>query len=408
MDQGVSRRDLLAASLISFNAFTWAYLTAGLLKKALEFYLIQPSEQLLYLALYYFALGAFNIVGQIVPKIVRRINFLHAWTVYGGLITFSPALFPNFLLNHLASFAFILGASVGIGIPSTLAYLSDMTAIQERGTVSGITLFVSYVSLVILGLTVQSLDLIKSSLVYALWRFWALATVLLRPREPEIDEREKPYPVSRAQRISSFVLYLIPWTMFSLVDQSTKPVVKFKTELVFPEKEFLGFLNVTGVIVGGLSSLIGGVQSDRLGRKRTIILALVFLGLGYAILGLTPYESVSQFYFAVVNGIAWGVLTSTFVFTIWGDLAPKGSREKYYSIGVSPLFLAGVVSITLTDVLAQIGAERVFYLACLMLFLSIIPLLAAPETLPHDVVERRRFKKYMKEAKRLREGVKSL
>jgi len=406
MDEEASHRAPLAASFINFNAFTWAYLTVGILNKVQELTQVQPQEGLPYIALYYYAaLCIFNVIGQLRVKTMGRLRFLHVWAAYGGLVTLSPALFPQVIQSHLALFAFILGASVGIGIPSTLAYLSDVTVVEERGTISGATLFASYVSLIALGGTVQTLNITQTSMVYAAWRFSALAALSLRPREPLAHVVEKTQSPVQPRRIRSYVLYLIPWAMFSFTDRSTKPIVESRTGLIISEKDVLGFLTLAGVAAGGLSSLLGGVLSDRFGRKRTITLALAFLGLGYAILGLTPHAPIAQFYFAVANGCAWGVLTCTFFFTIWGDLSPKGSGEKYYSVGVLPFFLASLVSIALADPLTLIGADRVFYVACLLLFLSILPLQLAPETLPQEALERKAFKKYVKKAKRIKDAL---
>jgi len=400
MNSNASRRDLFVAFLISYNAFTWSYLTVGILEKILELSPIQQAAKPTYIALYYSALGIFNIVGQLPPKKVGRLNLLYAWAVYGGLVTLLPALYIDFALTHLVLFSFILGASVGIGIPSTLAYLSDVTAVEERGKVSGITLFASYVSLIFLA--IPPLNIVQTSVFYALWRFSVLATLLLRPKKPSAINHEKE-PILPLQRRRAFILYLIPWTMFSFVDQSTKPVVKMKSEMILHELNILGFLNLAVMIAGALSCLLGGVLSDRIGRKRTITLAVALLGLAYAVLGLAPYETIFWYYYSIVDGAAWGILTCTCLFVIWGDLSPKRSREKYYSIGVLPYFLAGVVSFALSDTLASISAERVFYLACLFLFLSILPLLIASETLPQEAVEQKLYKKYMKDAKRLRE-----
>jgi MFS family permease len=404
-ESNASSRALFVAFLMSFNAFTWSYLTVGILENILEFSQIEPAAKLPYIALYYSALGIFNIVGQLAPRKSGRLNFLYAWAVYGGFVTLLPALYTDFSLNHLALFSFILGASVGIGIPSTLAYLSDMTAIEERGKVSGITLFASYASLILL--TMLPLNFVETSIIYAVWRFSVLATLLLRPKKLLTIDREKGLMPLPLQPKKLFLLYLIPWTMFSFVDQSTKPVVMMKSEMILHEQNILGFLNLAGVIAGALSCLLGGVLSDRIGRKKTITLAVALLGLGYAFLGLAPYETVFWFYYSIVDGIAWGILTCTCFFVIWGDLSRKGSREKYYSIGVLPYFLAGVVSIAFSNTLATINADSVFSLACLFLFLSILPLLIASETLPQEAVEQKLYRKYMEDAKKLRERLNS-
>jgi hypothetical protein len=109
------------------------------------------------------------------------------------------------------------------------------------------------------------------------------------------------------------------------------------------------------------------------------------------------------YFYTAVDGIAWGILMVTFLLTIWGDLSQFGGREKYYVIGAAPFHLTRAMEPLLTSYATQIPANAAFSLASLFLFIAVLPLLYAPETLPEKKIELRRLKGYIEQAKKTRE-----
>jgi MFS family permease len=155
-------------------------------------------------------------------------------------------------------------------------------------------------------------------------------------------------------------------------------------------------------IIASLSALATGVISDWIGRKRILIFGFISLGIGYAVIGLLPQFWVSWLLYYVTDGMALGSLTLLFVLVLWGELSQNGS-EKFYAIGETPYFLTGILYMVLTPYLSSIPATSIFSLAAFFLFLAVLPLLYAPETLPEKKIRDRELKIYIEEAKKVKE-----
>jgi len=157
-------------------------------------------------------------------------------------------------------------------------------------------------------------------------------------------------------------------------------------------------------LVGSISALIGGLLADRIGRKRIVIYGFVSLGLAFAIIGIAPQISLACAFFVLINAISAGLLWVMFIPTIWGDLSPKGYSEKYYAIGNMPFFVTwGVLQLISTQYLMLIPAYTVFSFASFFLFLAVLPLMYAPETLPEKKIRERELKQYVEKAKKIKE-----
>jgi len=90
---------------------------------------------------------------------------------------------------------------------------------------------------------------------------------------------------------------------------------------------------------------------------------------------------------------------------VWGDLSQHSSREKYYAIGVMPFFLSTIIQEYLISVpdLMNILPISAFSMAAFFLFMAVLPLLYAPETLPQKKMELRRLREFAEDAKKARE-----
>ena len=148
-------------------------------------------------------------------------------------------------------------------------------------------------------------------------------------------------------------------------------------------------------------AFLSGVMTDHYGRKQPLILGFIALGLSYAFVGIdvTPF---SWMVMMAISGIAWIFIMVSYMWTILGDLAPPGSSEKYYAIGsiipilVEAIFnmLSGVLKITVKTSLVTPSLS-------VILFVSVLPLLFAPETLPESKIRDKRFRNYVLKAKKL-------
>jgi len=139
------------------------------------------------------------------------------------------------------------------------------------------------------------------------------------------------------------------------------------------------------------------------GRKRVVIYGFVALGLAYAAIGIAPMLQFSWFFYVVIDAIAWGILLMIFILTLWGDLSQPGVREKYYVIGNTPFYLAALMQLFLAPYVKFIPPYAAFSLASFFLFVAVLPLLYAIETLPEKKMEARRLKDYAQSAMKFRE-----
>ena len=90
-----------------------------------------------------------------------------------------------------------------------------------------------------------------------------------------------------------------------------------------------------------------------------------------------------------------------------GDLSKLGSREKYYTLGSLPFFLTVVIGLQLKEYILKIADTSVFSVAAFFLFIAVLALLYAPETLPEKKMELRRLRNFAEEAKKIKEKYES-
>jgi MFS family permease len=158
-------------------------------------------------------------------------------------------------------------------------------------------------------------------------------------------------------------------------------------------------------IVGTIFALIGGLFADWIGRKKVIVFGFIAMGLAYAALGVAPKAPFSWYFYIAIDGIAWGIFLVLFVLVVWGDLSSSiECREKYYAIGSIPFFIAYLMQYFVQPYISsiQIGSfEASFSFASLFLFIAVLPLIYAPETLPEKKIQERQIRKYAEEARKL-------
>jgi MFS family permease len=191
--------------------------------------------------------------------------------------------------------------------------------------------------------------------------------------------------------------------MFSAVDGFESVVMRYMP--IFDES--LSFIMaIVEPPIAGFSALAAGVFSDWVGRKRVVIFGFVSLGIAYAVLGIASHVWISWLFHFVINGLAIGLLWLLFTTVLWGDMSGCGS-EKYYAIGETPLFLTQIISSLATPYVASapdIGTRAV-PLASFFLFMAVIPLLYAQETLPEKKIRDRQLQIYTKDALQLKQKV---
>ena len=155
-------------------------------------------------------------------------------------------------------------------------------------------------------------------------------------------------------------------------------------------------------VLVAIFAVVAGVLLDRFGRKRIAMVGFILLGIGYSVIGLYPEQMASWFFYTAVDGIAWGIFYVIFVMLIWGDLSQNANSDKFYAIGVLPFFISKYLQLILGNyVTSGILPEALFSFIAFFLFLAVLPLVYAPETLPAKTMKDRELKNYIEKAKKI-------
>jgi MFS family permease len=358
---------------------------------------VSGTERLMLFIMYYVGTAFSAILGS---TLFRRAlePYLALWMLSGIVMTTLLTTVPGNDTTLNMPISFFLGVSVGIGLPSCLAYFADATVVESRGTCGGITWGGAGIGILALALLLGQLDLHATFLILATWRALGLGIFsLMAMRAGKILRPRNPASYDSILHKRDVILYLIPWIMLTLVNFTEAPIL----EKVFGDFYlFVGFIEFALI---GIFALVGGVLADFVGRKRVIITGFVMLGIGYAALSLFSGMPVSWYLYTTCDGIAWGMFSSVFLITLWGDLAEDREKEKYYVLGGLPFLLAGFLATIIEPYVDFIGSATAFSLASFFLFLAVLPLIYAPETLPEKEIKERELKDYMEKAKKVKE-----
>jgi hypothetical protein len=124
------------------------------------------------------------------------------------------------------------------------------------------------------------------------------------------------------------------------------------------------------------------------------------LGIEYAVLSTFSGNSITLYLFLILDGTTWGLLFSAFFTAIWGDLAENQEKEKYYVLGGLPYLLSNFLYVLVKPFVGGIPITTAFSFASFFLFLAVIPLMYAPETLPEKSMKDRELKNYLEKAQK--------
>lgn len=394
----IVQKDLLIAFFLLFNAFSWWYVIPLIIDSLLSALKVTHTQNTVIWVAYYSAIIGSSLVGSILSSKMSRLKFLYFWTILGAISTSLPALLSNFVVAHVLMISILLGVSFGLGMPSCLAYFADCTSVENRGKTSGITFLVTNLSAPLFAISFGMFDLKVNSLIFAAWRAFGLIVFSLKPKIEEkriVSEIKGKNSFISILHNKSFALYFSAWLMFNLIESFERPILDY----IFGDFHYI----LMAPVIGSVFTLIAGVLCDRIGRKRVVLYGFVTLGVAYAIIGIAPAVLFSWYFFLTIESISWAIFFVTFVLILWGDLSQYGNKEKYYVIGEAPFFLSDIVRVLSAPYVALIPTTSSFSLASFFLFLAVLPLLYAPETLPERKIELRKLRKYVEGAKKFQQ-----
>lgn len=390
--QGIPALFLLA------NSISWFSLTMLIIG---DFVALRPYNEILLISGGYFGglIGSAALGATLFYNKLRKGKFLLSWILSGSI---SCILFTLGLTNDTPSLALaslILGISTGIGIPTCFSFFAQQTKVENRGKIGAVMFFIVQIlsAIVIVIESLFSSD--HQFLVLSGWRLFGLAgLIMLKPLDKMPEERKTTLKSIIGER--TFILYFLPWFLFTLVNFIEAPILK----VFFGEQVFNDSLMAT-ILINSVAAFIGGALCDLKGRKVAGILGFVLLGLGYAFLSFLSggaTKELALYLYIVCDGLAWGILFVTFIFILWGDLSEEKVREKYYFVGSLPFLFSGMIQMLIQPLVQNIESlSTTFSLASFFLFLAIVPLLFAQETLPEKAMKDRDLKSYLEKAQKI-------
>jgi len=327
----------------------------------------------------------------------KQTIFLISWVAF-GVISSLASLIANIAdTPGLLVLSFLFGVAFGSGMPTCMGYFSNHTSVENRGRLAGIIVFANGLGMLLLGTAVGE-SFTTKALVLAGWRMIGLVLFLLiKPHEESEEKTKKESQVSfrfvLGQR--SFILYLIPWILFSLVNYLSQPVL---ANILDPS--LIEFSISVENVITGIFAIVAGFLIDFFGRKHMATAGFVMLGIGYTILGIAPENLLSLYFYTVLDGVAWGILFVIFVIIVWGDLSYGASSDKYYAIAGIPFFVSLFLRSAIGLYVSNVSPYAIFSFTAFFLFLAVLPLMYAPETLPEKTMKDRELKNYIAKAQK--------
>jgi len=394
-----TRAFLLGNTASIINAFVWYFCAFAILADIVAWMGLTHFDTLLVWSANFGGAVVSSLISPILAGKISKIKtILICWALLGIVSSFMLVWVNTGGSVSLWTLALFLGVSVGLGMPICVGYYSDSTLIEKRARFGGLIMLANFVGTLMLLSAITSGDILIKAFVLGAWRTLGLLIILLI-RFPKNTHKggDLSYGSIISQR--SFLFYFIPWTMFSLVNSLSLPI---QTDVL--SESLLESLTLFENILAGVFAVIGGFLSDIFGRKRIAMTGFVMLGLAYAILGIYPENLISWYFYTVVDGVSWGMFYAIFFMAIWGDLAFDKPNTKYYALGGFPYLLSGFLRMILGSYLAQtIQGYAIFSFTAFFLFLAVIPLMYAPETLPEKKIRDRELKQYIDKAKKTKE-----
>ena len=387
------RRLALQSGFLVVNAFVWYFLAIKVIESIISANK-NGQEQLLLWGIYFGTLIVSCIGGSFLVNKIGRNRLFVFWTLLGvlspvALLTLDVAQTPVIMLICI-----FFGLSTGLGMPNSMEYFKRSTNDANRGRYGGLMMLLSGLGIFVLGLVTGGIAI--SAFILILWRL--LGLLLLFISKPFKENIEKDIIVSFRTILSkkSFILYLVPWLMFSLINYFTNPSKNID------DQSTIVVLRIFGNVVLAISAIAAGFLMDYVGRKLAAIAGFVLLGISYSVLGVYSGELFSWYLYTVLFGVSWGIFYVLFLFSIWGDLSQHVPSDKFYTIGVLPFFVSqfmGYVFSFLPDKTLP-GAGALFSFMAFFLFIAVLPLVYAPETLPEKVMKDRDLQSYIDNAKK--------
>ncbi len=397
----ISKRKFLALVFLFLGSLGWFFSFYNRFNDIFSFFI--KSEFWLNIGniLFLFSIICSSLIGRMLTKKIDRKNILFWSTFLGVLSSILIVFLHDLLLAFVCSI--LIGASFGFIMPSVQAYFIQSTIPEERGRISGfivLSIFIfSLISQVIFSFLGDS-DSIGILSVTIILRLSGLLPFLFDSIESKFFEQKS---WSEILKNKDFGIYLLAYVLFNVCSG----LVSFIWYNIPDTADYIA-VNISSTILryAGIAiiAIVTGFLADRVGRKKPVIIGVVLLGIAYALVGL---ELTPQTYFfqMILSGLAWGILIVTYN-VIPGDLASSGSEERFYTLGLLiPFILYTGINGAGRFLILDTPLDLFSTFLSIVLFLSVIPLLYAKETLSESKIEMAKIKGHIKRVHKVIKGV---
>ena len=358
-------------------------------------------EEIIGYLIYYISIAGFSLLSAVLAERVKRNTRIYIGIVVAMICVIISIIFDN--LTFFIVYAFLSGLSFGIGLPPCFGYFAERTTVQNRGRNSAVIFFLLSLIFVIIAIVLKSLgkNFLTAISITLLGVVLVTALNVKEDKENEVAAGKKTRFISIISN-KYFLFYFISSSIFCLIDALETPILENFLSRTFGE----GFRDVilsTETFFTAFSALAAGFLADLYGRKKITIYGFIASGIAYATVGVASPYALSWYLYAIVDGIALGFFVVILIFTVLGDISTQNASEKYYALGSLPFFLVGILLKIVGPYVEIIPVNASFSFASFFLFLAVLPLMYAPETLPEKLIRRRELREYVEKAKKIRE-----
>ena len=400
----ISSKKFLAILFLYLSTFSWFFFFYGNYKFSssadfgYQLLGFMDTSYVLTIAVFFSFIVAFAIIGSLIGERYDRRKLFLSWTILGVFSSALAGVFQGTTISLLSSA--LVGMSFGLCFPLVTAYMSDSTAVEERARVSGIVVFTSFL-VAIIGTALVSSTSLGAILFSIILRFLGFFALILDPCSRNSGKKHSWQSILTYRQ---FGFYILPFLMFIIMSGLLGLIQIPKNQTQdYGSANLIG--NVLHLVGTGIFAIIGGFAADRIGRRKPIMIGVVMLGVSTAILGyMSP---LTWLVYLAISGFAWGIVFVTYL-AIPGDLAFPGSQERFYALGtVVPFIVYTSITGAGKAVNISLPITWLYPVLTVVIFVSLIPLLYASETLPEKILIEKKLKEHLKKVHKVIEESKN-
>ena len=381
----LKKRGFFLCLILFFAFFTFYYVFAlYVIKQAIpsvvSFRIIQAS--------FTFIIALVMLLSSFFIRRIKGLSIIYTCSTAVSTAIILLLLIPNEVIR--IALIFVVGVFFGIGELAFFAYFWKLTVPEERGRIGGFVAFISLPLYFLFGVGLAgTLDFLGTAVLSLILILGTIAITLLRPKVEGLTSKKDKAGNTYERRV--VILYSIPWIVFSLINATLAGNISSYISQQVSSYFYLSLLALQ-LIAGVFGAVIGGLIADFFGRRLPLAFSLTLYGIGSALAGLTQNYAVYYFVY-IASGLSWGILLTMYSFVVWGDLANEKNYYKMYAIGLITFFSATGVGFLAQ--LSQIPLVASSLASCMLIFISNIPVILAPELLPSDFLEKIKLKLHM-------------